>query len=313
MENMCAEDDGISPPPSPPPPPPPPPSRSVMKTTSQSPNRFRSTNATSPIPVSHDKTVELSPSPPPPPPPPPPTKSVNASPLKLGNTVAVPGMTTVSSPAPSADIGFLQVEKKRRGRNEEHDTNDDSSKRLRIDDIEMKQKQNSIKEEETDIEIRKHEQSSKVQQDESTPAAKKDDTQPESQQDKKEVVEEEEEEEEMDLASMNAFEYQKVREYDDVALRRYEQYRRSDLKLPKIRKVLISLNPSLQKVSDQYIIAVKGLAKMFVGDVTEMGLKVKKELGDHGPLQPYHLREAYRRLRVSGCFPSTNQPLISFK
>lgn len=125
--------------------------------------------------------------------------------------------------------------------------------------------------------------------------------------------EESDDEKPLDLASLNAYEYERVRQYDDQAIRRYEQYRRSDLKTPKIRKVLAALNPSFQKVSEQYIIALKGLAKMFVGDVTEKALEVKKERGDKGPLLPVHLREAYRRLRVTGVFPSVNQPAVSFQ
>lgn len=115
-----------------------------------------------------------------------------------------------------------------------------------------------------------------------------------------------------DLASLNAYEYSRVQQYDEEALRRYEQYRRSDLKTAKIKKLLVTLNPSMQKASEQYIIAVKGLAKMFVGDVTETALIVQKERGDEGPLEPAHLREAYRRLRLSGAFPSTVQPPVSF-
>lgn len=116
----------------------------------------------------------------------------------------------------------------------------------------------------------------------------------------------------LDLASMNAFEYERVVSSNPAALRRYEQYRRSDLKNTKVKRVLQALNPSLAKVNEPYIIAVKGLAKMFVGDVTEMAVRVRRERGEKGALQPAHLREAFRRLRASGVFPSLQERTLSF-
>lgn len=129
---------------------------------------------------------------------------------------------------------------------------------------------------------------------------------------KDEEDDETDDEKPLDLAAMNAFEYERVAQCDGDALRRYEQYRRSDLKNMKVKRILLALNPSLAKVNEPYIIAVKGLAKLFVGDVTETALKVKKERGDKGALQPVHLREAFRRLRNAGVFPSTNERSVSF-
>lgn len=107
----------------------------------------------------------------------------------------------------------------------------------------------------------------------------------------------------LDLAAMSAFEYAQVARLNPTQLQRYEQFRRSDLKNPKVKRVLVALNPLLAKSSDQYIISVKGLAKLFVGDIVEAANEVKRSLGDHGPLRPKHLREAYRRLRKAGAIP----------
>lgn len=117
----------------------------------------------------------------------------------------------------------------------------------------------------------------------------------------------EDEEAPFNLAAMSAFEYEQVAKLNPVQLRRYEQFRRSDLKNGKVKKVLVSLNPILTKASEGYIIAVKGLAKVFVGDVVETAIGVKKQLGDKGPLQPKHLREAYRRLRKNGQVPTPQE------
>jgi transcription initiation factor TFIID subunit 11 len=116
-----------------------------------------------------------------------------------------------------------------------------------------------------------------------------------------------EEEEDFDVNAMRRHEYEQVARFGPNQLRRYEQYRRSDLKKDKFKRVLTAINPVFGKIasSDPFLIAVKGLTKLFVGDVVEAALDVRKQCGDTGPLQPKHLREAYRRLRREGSVPST--------
>lgn len=121
-----------------------------------------------------------------------------------------------------------------------------------------------------------------------------------------EADEEEGEEEVLDLLAIRKFEYEQVAKFAPAQLKRYEQYRRSDLKKEKVKKVLAALNPALAKASDHYLIAVKGLAKVFVGDVVEAALEVRQTCGEKGPLTPKHLREAYRRLRRDGAMPSVD-------
>lgn len=124
--------------------------------------------------------------------------------------------------------------------------------------------------------------------------------------DKEEEIEDPDDEDgPLDLVKMRDFEFDQVSNLTPTQLRRYEQYRRSDLKSMKVKKLLVALNPMSQKVSDQYVIAIKGLAKLFVGDVVETGLEVRKERGEKGALTPKQIREAYRRLRKAGVVPST--------
>lgn len=110
----------------------------------------------------------------------------------------------------------------------------------------------------------------------------------------------------LDLAGMRQHEAEQVAKFNAAQLQRYECYRRSDLKTAKVKKVLTALSPALVKASDQLVVAVKGLAKVFVGDVVETALEVRHEYGDTGPLQPKHLHEAYRRMELKGGIPSTS-------
>ncbi len=78
---------------------------------------------------------------------------------------------------------------------------------------------------------------------------------------------------------------------------RYEAYRRAGLSKPIIKKFLqSSLGSSIQAST---VIVVAGAAKVFIGEIIESALAIAKSQGDTGPLQTFHIREAYRLYKGS--------------
>ena len=57
-------------------------------------------------------------------------------------------------------------------------------------------------------------------------------------------------------------------------------------------------------VPQSVAIIAAGSAKMFVGEVVELGLAVMDERKETGPLRPEHLQEAWRRYRKMYAFKS---------
>lgn len=80
-------------------------------------------------------------------------------------------------------------------------------------------------------------------------------------------------------------------------LHRYETFRRIGLKRNMIKRLCFEVIG--QSCNPKFIIAVCGLAKVFVGELVSEAKNVQKEWGNTGPLLVTHVHEAYRRLYKS--------------
>ena len=92
-----------------------------------------------------------------------------------------------------------------------------------------------------------------------------------------------------------------VSNFSDEQLDRYEMYRRSAFSKVSIKRLMHSLTGSVP--SSNVVIAMAGIAKVFVGEIVEEGLEVqrqgkKSDDNKSTPLEPKHLREACRRLNT---------------
>ncbi|KAK4528030.1 hypothetical protein GAYE_SCF48G5964 [Galdieria yellowstonensis] len=92
---------------------------------------------------------------------------------------------------------------------------------------------------------------------------------------------------------------------DEEEQERYEYYRMGDLDKNKVKKLVSMANPALSMMQpdNPFIIAVKGLGKLYAGQLVEMAVNIRNERGERGAIRPVHLREAYRRQQKAGKTP----------
>jgi len=87
-----------------------------------------------------------------------------------------------------------------------------------------------------------------------------------------------------------------VSSFSDKQLNRYEMFRRSCFPKSTIKRLMQNVTYGAS-ISQNVVIAMAGISKVFVGEVVEEALDYARQRGDKGPLLPLHLREAIRRLK----------------
>lgn len=90
-----------------------------------------------------------------------------------------------------------------------------------------------------------------------------------------------------------------VSNFSDEQLDRYEMYRRSAFSKVSIKRLINTTTGTMP--SSNVVIAMAGIAKVFVGEIVEEALAIQRREKNNPeakstPLEPKHLREAYRRI-----------------
>ena len=98
----------------------------------------------------------------------------------------------------------------------------------------------------------------------------------------------------------------------DKQLDQYEIFRRSTLPRASVKRLMQSISGTT--IPPNAVIAMAGITKVYVGEIVEMACQARDRLNETGPLQPKHIREAIRLMRMKGNVPSTKyKKIIPFK
>ena len=83
----------------------------------------------------------------------------------------------------------------------------------------------------------------------------------------------------------------------------YEVFRRSSFPKSGVRRIMQGACGSM--VTQNAVIAMAGITKVYVGEIVEAALQAREEMGEEGPLKPKHIREAVRRMKNKTKIPNS--------
>lgn len=101
---------------------------------------------------------------------------------------------------------------------------------------------------------------------------------------------------------------------------RYEAYRRAGLPKTTVKRVCVHslLQKFLQNVMGTSIqpstaIVAAGAGKIFVGELTEKAKDIMEAQGESGPIEPRHIREAFRQYKEQTGLMSGHHSRVLFR
>jgi len=98
----------------------------------------------------------------------------------------------------------------------------------------------------------------------------------------------------------------------DKQLDQYEIFRRSTMPRASVKRLMQSISGTT--VPPNAVIAMAGITKVYVGEIVELACQAREKLNETGPLQPKHIREAVRLMRMKNSVPSTKyKKVMPFK
>ena len=101
-----------------------------------------------------------------------------------------------------------------------------------------------------------------------------------------------------------------VSAFSDKQFDQYEIFRRAAFPRSRIRTIMQGVCGSA--VPPSAVIAMAGMAKVYVGEVVEEACEARERCGDEGPLRPKHIREAARQLRKKDAILSSKHRKVLF-
>lgn len=132
-----------------------------------------------------------------------------------------------------------------------------------------------------------------------------------------EVIDEvEEDEDEKYRDEYRQMEHELLASCSEEEWQRYEMMRCSKFNSASMKGLLASAANVMPASIDKAILfTVGGVAKIFVGEIVDNARLVRREWGDDEkePLQPRHVREAYRRMLNMGKMPAAPKPRPLFR